>query len=225
MAAKRAASGGLHLRARLLDSQEREGRRHQGAGLDPFAAGPFLLRRHERRGEGLTRDDDDGRNGSLTTGVCLASDPAGTAMELVDRSEPLVLLDDPVDLRVLMIERDREPEGFDPDRLVLQAREPDGLGATTVGALAQVGIDPVARPRTASVPSSVHSFISRKTVSLIASLSLQSDMCLGARFLIRRPRSVSREEADQLRCYRRLEEELRSCYLEQPLRARARAHQ
>ena len=26
-------------RARLLDSQEREGRRHQGAGLDPFAAG------------------------------------------------------------------------------------------------------------------------------------------------------------------------------------------
>ena len=41
-------------------------------------------------------------------------------MELVDRSEPLVLLDDPVDLRVLMIERDREPEGFDPDRLVLK---------------------------------------------------------------------------------------------------------
>ena len=139
-------------RARLLDSQDREGRRHQGAGLDPFAAGPFLLRRHERRGEGLTRDDDDGRNGSLTTGVCLASDPAGTAMELVDRSEPLVLLDDPVDLRVLMIERDREPEGFDPDRLVLQAREPDGLGATTVGALAQVGIDPVAGPQNSVGP-------------------------------------------------------------------------
>src|SRR5829696_5147173 len=77
-----------------------------------------------------------GTLGRARTRVELLHDPCRFP-ELLDNDVALVLVDDPLELRVVVSELDREADGRASDRLVLGDRELDRLDTVGIGALAE----------------------------------------------------------------------------------------
>jgi hypothetical protein len=92
----------------------------------------------------------------------------------LDRGESFVFGDHGVDLGILVIPCQGEPGGLLRMPLVLRPGEPDRSGASGVTAFAQKRAHRSLVPLSTVSASSVHSFISRKIVSLIASRARQS---------------------------------------------------
>ena len=61
--------------------------------------------------------------------------------KLLDDGEPLILSNNTIDLRVLVIERDREVRALGPDILVLLARQPQDGDTRSIAAFAHVVLD------------------------------------------------------------------------------------
>ena len=82
----------------------------------------------------------------IATGIRRTGDPRSVSKRLLDRRESFVLADQRVDLRVLVIQRQREAGGLAPDGLVLRSGEPDRIGASRVSTFAQVRVHRTLEP-------------------------------------------------------------------------------
>src|SRR4029453_6926366 len=99
---------------------------------------PWLGNRWDRasgRRDHEHRPAHEARTG-LATWIRRAGYPRSGPERLLDRGESVVLGDQRVDLRILVIQCEREAGGLAPDALVLRSGEPDRIGAQGVSAFA-----------------------------------------------------------------------------------------
>jgi hypothetical protein len=106
-------------------------------------------------------------------GIAGPSDPRRCSIELLDGREPWVLDQHPIDLGILVVQCDREPDGHSPDSVILRAGQADRVGAPTIRALTEIDVDAFVQQR--PVVGDLGPLIDLpEMVSFVASCSRQS---------------------------------------------------